>query len=98
MYLEWLGGSVLLPEVHETRHLVLRHDQRLATPVGQGDVGHLVRNLPEKKLNSALKKKHVFEKQLYQQQNKMEMSSVVKSNKILPLAIKLCFEANNGSN
>ena len=84
--------------IHEPRHLLLCQRDRLAAPVGQGDVGHLVRNLPEKKLNSALKKKHVFEKQLHQQQNKMEMSSVVKSNKILPLAIKLCFEANNGSN
>ena len=84
--------------IHEPRHLLLCQGDRLAAPVGQGDVGHLVRNLPEKKLNSALQKKHVFEKQLHQQQNKMEMSSVVKSNKILPLAIKLCFEANNGSN
>ena len=64
--------------IHEPRHLLLCQGDRLAAPVGQGDVGHLVRNLSEKKLNMGSCR--VFEKQLHQQQNKMEMSSVVKSN------------------
>ena len=64
--------------IHEPRHLLLCQGDRLAAPVGQGDVGHLVRNLSEKKLNMGSCR--VFEKQLHQQQNNVEMSSVVKSN------------------
>ena len=31
---------------HESRHLLLSQSDCLSAPVGEGDVGHLVRNLP----------------------------------------------------
>jgi len=43
--LQRLGRSVGLPEVHESRHLLLSEGDCLSAPVGEGDVGHLVRNL-----------------------------------------------------
>ena len=33
---------------HESRHLLLSQSDCLSAPVGEGDVGHLVRNLPGK--------------------------------------------------
>merc|ERR1719500_173683 len=43
--LQRLGRSVGLSDVHESRHLLLGQVDRLSAPVGEGDVGHLVRNL-----------------------------------------------------
>jgi len=41
--LQGLGGAVLLTQHHETGHLVLGHVDDFASPFGQADVGHLVR-------------------------------------------------------
>merc|ERR1719500_1280867 len=43
--LQRLGRSVLLSDVHESGHLLLSQGDCLSAPVGEGDVGHLVRNL-----------------------------------------------------
>ena len=43
--LEGFGRAVLLPVVHQARHLVLAQGELLLAPVGQGDVGNLVGDL-----------------------------------------------------
>jgi len=43
--LQRLGRSVGLPDEHKSRHLLLSKSDCLSAPVGEGDVGHLVRNL-----------------------------------------------------
>ena len=43
--LEGLGRAVLLPVVHQARHLVLGQGELLLAPVGQGDVGDLLGDL-----------------------------------------------------
>jgi len=42
--LEDLGGAVLLPAGHQAGHLVLRDDDRLASPFRQTDIGCRVEN------------------------------------------------------
>ena len=35
---QWLARTILLSNVHQSRHLILSQDQALAPPVSKGDV------------------------------------------------------------